>query len=253
MSIDMTEAIRTILREHGRLAEDVATLSDQSDLFQAGLTSHASVNVDARARRALRQSSSPSGCCVGGAFASIAAIRAGLERADRSERMTPADGRERPARSGAAHRRRRRRPRGGRGRSRGALSARGHRRAARGADARRARSARARRAAARRSARSARVCEALGRSCASTAMIYAMHQIEVACLVRHGLLVAFLSRLPRRARASASGSSRRRRRRSASAATCAAASARSSATARAFGSPSRRRSSRTARRRTTSC
>jgi acyl-CoA dehydrogenase len=28
-------------------------------------------------------------------------------------------------------------------------------------------------------------CEALGRSCASTAMIYAMHQIEVACLVRH--------------------------------------------------------------------
>src|SRR4029077_216963 len=30
-------------------------------------------------------------------------------------------------------------------------------------------------------------CEALGRSCASTAMIYAMHQIEVACLVRHGL------------------------------------------------------------------
>jgi acyl-CoA dehydrogenase len=30
-------------------------------------------------------------------------------------------------------------------------------------------------------------CERLGRACASTAMIYAMHQIEVACLVRHGL------------------------------------------------------------------
>lgn len=29
------------------------------------------------------------------------------------------------------------------------------------------------------------VCEVLGRFCASTAMIYAMHQIEVACLVRH--------------------------------------------------------------------
>ena len=28
--------------------------------------------------------------------------------------------------------------------------------------------------------------EALGRSCASTAMVYAMHQIQVACLVRHG-------------------------------------------------------------------
>jgi acyl-CoA dehydrogenase len=33
----------------------------------------------------------------------------------------------------------------------------------------------------------AAACEALGRSCASTAMIYAMHQIEIACLVRHGL------------------------------------------------------------------
>lgn len=30
------------------------------------------------------------------------------------------------------------------------------------------------------------ICETLGRFCASTAMIYAMHQIEVACLVRHG-------------------------------------------------------------------
>jgi acyl-CoA dehydrogenase len=34
-------------------------------------------------------------------------------------------------------------------------------------------------------------CEALGRSCASTAMIYAMHQIEVACLVRHALSSPF--------------------------------------------------------------
>jgi acyl-CoA dehydrogenase len=32
----------------------------------------------------------------------------------------------------------------------------------------------------------AATCEVLGRACASTAMIYAMHQIEVACLVRHG-------------------------------------------------------------------
>src|SRR4029453_976920 len=34
-------------------------------------------------------------------------------------------------------------------------------------------------------------CEALGRACASTAMVYAMHQIEVACLVRHGRWVPF--------------------------------------------------------------
>jgi acyl-CoA dehydrogenase len=33
----------------------------------------------------------------------------------------------------------------------------------------------------------AAACDVLGRACTSTAMIYAMHQIEVACLVRHGL------------------------------------------------------------------
>jgi len=38
------------------------------------------------------------------------------------------------------------------------------------------------------------VCEMLGRYCASTAMIYAMHQIEVACLVRHGLPAPFFRR-----------------------------------------------------------
>jgi acyl-CoA dehydrogenase len=37
----------------------------------------------------------------------------------------------------------------------------------------------------------AAVCEVLGRYCASTAMIFAMHQIEVACLVRHALSVPF--------------------------------------------------------------
>lgn len=30
------------------------------------------------------------------------------------------------------------------------------------------------------------ICHALGQHCASTAMIYAMHQIQVSCLVRHG-------------------------------------------------------------------
>jgi len=31
------------------------------------------------------------------------------------------------------------------------------------------------------------VCYTLGRACASTAMIYAMHQVKIACVVRHGL------------------------------------------------------------------
>lgn len=41
----MIEEIRAILKEHGRLAVDVSSLQENSDLYQAGLTSHASVNV----------------------------------------------------------------------------------------------------------------------------------------------------------------------------------------------------------------
>jgi phosphopantetheine--protein transferase-like protein len=42
---DMDEDIRRILTEHGRLPVAVDELDDDSDLYQAGLTSHASVNV----------------------------------------------------------------------------------------------------------------------------------------------------------------------------------------------------------------
>jgi acyl-CoA dehydrogenase len=35
------------------------------------------------------------------------------------------------------------------------------------------------------------ICYALGRACASTAMIYAMHQVKVACVVRHGMGAAW--------------------------------------------------------------
>ncbi len=41
----MEEKIRHILATHGKLAVDVASLADDSNLFEAGLTSHASVNV----------------------------------------------------------------------------------------------------------------------------------------------------------------------------------------------------------------
>ncbi len=37
--------IRQVIREHGHLPVDVATLDDDADLFQAGMTSHASVNL----------------------------------------------------------------------------------------------------------------------------------------------------------------------------------------------------------------
>ena len=78
MDVPIDDAIRAILLEHGRLATDAVSLSDDSNLYHAGLTSHASVNVmlaleerfDVEfADRMLRR----------GAFVNIAAIRAGIE------------------------------------------------------------------------------------------------------------------------------------------------------------------------------
>jgi acyl carrier protein len=41
----MKDDIRQILIEHGRLTLDARSLADDADLYQMGLTSHASVNV----------------------------------------------------------------------------------------------------------------------------------------------------------------------------------------------------------------
>jgi acyl carrier protein len=41
----MEDQIRSVLAEHGRLAVDIAGLTVDDDLAQAGLTSHAAVNV----------------------------------------------------------------------------------------------------------------------------------------------------------------------------------------------------------------
>ena len=41
----MDDDIRAIVKEHGRLSVDAIALPDEADLYQAGLTSHASVNL----------------------------------------------------------------------------------------------------------------------------------------------------------------------------------------------------------------
>jgi acyl carrier protein len=41
----MNEKIRKILKDHGRLTKDATAIADDADLYQAGMTSHASVNV----------------------------------------------------------------------------------------------------------------------------------------------------------------------------------------------------------------
>lgn len=41
----MREDIRAIVQQHGRLAVNVETLADDADLYDAGLSSHASINL----------------------------------------------------------------------------------------------------------------------------------------------------------------------------------------------------------------
>ena len=44
-AIDAHQQIRDVLRSHGRLNRDVGEIGVADDLYQSGLTSHASVNV----------------------------------------------------------------------------------------------------------------------------------------------------------------------------------------------------------------
>jgi acyl carrier protein len=74
----MNDQIRAILKEHARLAVDVATLPDDGDLYQAGMTSHASVNV-MLALEGTFDVEFPDRMLRRGVFESIAAIRAALE------------------------------------------------------------------------------------------------------------------------------------------------------------------------------
>lgn len=41
----LADRIRQVVKEHGRLSGDVDVLDDDADLYQAGMTSHASVNL----------------------------------------------------------------------------------------------------------------------------------------------------------------------------------------------------------------
>ena len=78
MADDITVAIRAVLRDHGRLSVDVGTLEDHSNLYEAGLTSHASVNLMLALEDHFEVEFSDRMLSRGG-FASIAAIRSGLD------------------------------------------------------------------------------------------------------------------------------------------------------------------------------
>jgi acyl carrier protein len=72
------EKIRRILKEHGRLSKDAATLEEGTDLYQAGMTSHASVNV-MLALEAEFDVEFPDHMLRRGVFESLAAMRAAIE------------------------------------------------------------------------------------------------------------------------------------------------------------------------------
>jgi acyl carrier protein len=78
MSAVAIDQIRQVLRDHGRLPVDVDGIDDHADLFAAGMSSHASVNV----MLALEDSFDiefPDAMLKRSVFESIAAIAGALE------------------------------------------------------------------------------------------------------------------------------------------------------------------------------
>ena len=75
---DTAARIRTILKEHGRLSKDAGALADEADLYQAGMTSHASVNV-MLALEGEFDVEFPDSMLKRSVFESVAAIRAAID------------------------------------------------------------------------------------------------------------------------------------------------------------------------------
>jgi acyl carrier protein len=73
----MDETIRTVLAEHGRLTVDPTSIDDTTDLFEVGMTSHASVNVMLALEDAFDIEFSET-MLKKSTFESISAIRAGV-------------------------------------------------------------------------------------------------------------------------------------------------------------------------------
>jgi acyl carrier protein len=73
----MDETIREVLGEHGHLVVDAGSINEDDDLFAAGMTSHASVNVMLALEDAF-DIEFPESMLKKSTFESIAAIRTGI-------------------------------------------------------------------------------------------------------------------------------------------------------------------------------
>jgi acyl carrier protein len=76
---DLTGRIRHVIAEHAHLPIDIATLADDTDLFQAGMTSHASVNL-MLGLEAEFDIEFPDAMLKRSVFQSVSAIRAAVAR-----------------------------------------------------------------------------------------------------------------------------------------------------------------------------
>jgi acyl carrier protein len=79
---NVADRIKGILKQHGRLSKDVDGLTATADLYQAGMTSHASVNV-MLALEAEFEVEFPDHMLKRGVFESVTAMRAAIEELTR--------------------------------------------------------------------------------------------------------------------------------------------------------------------------
>lgn len=75
----MTEQIRKVIQDHVRLPVDLSELDDEADLYQAGMTSHASVGLMLALEDAF-DVEFPDSMLTRGVFQSIASIAAALRQ-----------------------------------------------------------------------------------------------------------------------------------------------------------------------------
>jgi acyl carrier protein len=74
----MTDQIRQAIKDHARLSIDIETLADNDDLYNAGMTSHASVNLMLALEDAF-DIEFPDRMLKRSVFESVASIRAALD------------------------------------------------------------------------------------------------------------------------------------------------------------------------------
>jgi acyl carrier protein len=77
--VDLTGRIRQVIRDHGHLPVEIGTIDDDTDLFQAGMTSHASVNVMLGLESEF-DVEFPDAMLKRSVFQSVSAIRAAISR-----------------------------------------------------------------------------------------------------------------------------------------------------------------------------